>query len=51
MIARPRCVALAFAAQVVDAVPTEPWDVRIPALVTEAGILTATAATAASEES
>jgi len=34
-IARPRCVALAFAVQVVAAVPTEPWDVRLPALVTE----------------
>jgi 5-formyltetrahydrofolate cyclo-ligase len=39
LIARPRSVALAFAVQVVDAVPTEPWDVRIPALLTEDGVL------------
>jgi 5-formyltetrahydrofolate cyclo-ligase len=49
LIARPRCVALAFAVQVVDAVPTEPWDVRIPALVRETGILTASVATGAFE--
>ena len=50
LIARPRCVALAFAVQVVDAVPTEPWDVRIPALVTETGILAAISTTGEPEE-
>jgi len=39
LIGRPRSVALAFAVQVVDAVPTEPWDVRIPSLLTESGVL------------
>ena len=38
LIARPAVVALAFAVQVVPAVPTDPWDIRIPALVTEEGV-------------
>jgi 5-formyltetrahydrofolate cyclo-ligase len=37
LIARPFAVALAFAVQVVDAVPTEPWDIRLPLILTENG--------------
>lgn len=40
-IARPPAIALAFAVQVVDAVPTEPWDVRLSGIVTEAGLIPA----------
>lgn len=36
---RTRAVGLAYAAQQIDAVPTEPTDQRLDAVVTEAGIL------------
>jgi 5-formyltetrahydrofolate cyclo-ligase len=39
-IAQPTSVALAFQVQVVPDIPTEPWDVRVPLIVTEAGMIT-----------
>lgn len=36
---RPRRVGYAYALQQIDAVPAEPWDVRLHAVVTESGIL------------
>lgn len=38
LIARPAVVALAFAVQIVDAVPAEPWDIRVPIILTEEGV-------------
>jgi 5-formyltetrahydrofolate cyclo-ligase len=34
---RPRLVGLAFAGQEVEAIPAEPWDVKLDAICTEAG--------------
>jgi len=39
LIASPPVVALAFAVQVVDAVPADPWDIRVPVILTEEGVL------------
>jgi 5-formyltetrahydrofolate cyclo-ligase len=38
-IARPAVVALAFAVQIVAEVPADPWDIRVPAVLTEEGVL------------
>lgn len=39
LIARPAVIALAFAVQIVDAVPADSWDIRVPAILTEEGVL------------
>jgi 5-formyltetrahydrofolate cyclo-ligase len=41
-IAQPNVIALAFAVQLVPEVPVDPWDIRLPAVLTEQGLIQAT---------
>ena len=38
-IARPAVMGLAFAVQIVESIPLDPWDVRLPAIATEEGLI------------
>ena len=41
LVASQAAVAVAFDLQIVDEVPMQPWDVRVPIIVTESGVIRA----------